>query len=179
VVVVVDVDGQFLPSAQRPMLGRVAAAMLLSGVPKKVRFPYSFLASALSALALTACGGGDPTIAVTASKTTLASGDTVTLTVTTTNFELRAPPAQALRVADGDHEHSGTTGDALTADGGHYHVYLDSTDVNPLKMAWIPTVDITVTTSVAGDHELIVRLNADDHRYLVPEVKAHVDITVE
>ncbi|MCB9648080.1 MAG: hypothetical protein H6730_15930 [Deltaproteobacteria bacterium] len=150
------------------------ARMLRAGARATVRIPCRTLTLALAALSLAACGGGDPSVSVTADKSSLASGDTVTLTVTVENFELRAP-AQALRAAHGDEEQ---TAGEVTSDGGHYHVYLDSTDVNPLTMAWTPTVNVTVTAST-GPHQLIVRLNADDHRFLVPEVKAHVDLTVE
>lgn len=141
-------------------------------------------ALSLLTLALVGCGGGDPTIAVTASPTTFASGGSTTLTVDVTDFELRAPPEahQALTVAQhdhGDHDHDhGDSGETLSADGGHYHVYLDSTDTNPILMAWEPNPTITVT-STPGPHRLIVRLNADDHRFLQPEVKAEVDITLE
>lgn len=152
--------------------------MLTPGESGLMRLPYEHLFLAALAVAATACGGEDaPTVMVSSSKTTLASGDSTTLTVTVTNFELRDPSAHALTVADTGHEHE-ATGETVTSDGGHYHVYLDSTDENPLKMAWTPTVDVTVTASV-GVHQLIVRLNADDHRFLVPEVEDHVDITVE
>ena len=154
--------------------------MLPGGEACPMRLPSGYLFLTTLALAATACGGDDaPTVMVSASKTTLTSGDMTTLTVTVTNFELRDPTAHAhaLTVADTGHEHE-ATGEEVTSDGGHYHVYLDRTDVNPLKMAWTPTVDVTVTASV-GAHRLIVRLNADDHRFLVPEVEDHVEITVE
>lgn len=143
------------------------------------------LAPVLFTLGLLAGCGSDaaPTISVSASSTTLTSGDTTTLTIDVTDFELREPPDShnhALTVAQHDHDHDHDhEGDTLSADGGHYHVYLDTTERNPLVMAWTPTVDVTVTTTVAGSHRLIVRLNADDHRFLKPEVKAHVDITVQ
>lgn len=142
----------------------------------------------LSTGVLVACGGGDPTISISASPTTLASGQTTTLTVSVENFELRDPgshqhgltTAQTHDHGDDhgdDHAHGDDAEDYLP-DAGHYHVYLDSTEVNPMMMAWRETVELTVTAS-AGPHRLIVRLNGDDHRFLRPEVKAHIDITVQ
>ena len=126
-----------------------------------------------------------PTVSATLTPTTFASGSTVTLNVETTDFEIRNPADvghQHLRVASGDdhnhdhgHDHGG---DELTANAGHYHVYLDSTDVNPITQGYKPEIQFVVTAT-PGAHKLIIRLNDDSHAYLKPEVRAEIDITVE
>ncbi len=128
----------------------------------------------------TGCGSAEmlPTVSASVSPSTFSAGGITTVTVDVENFTLRNPShshnPSALTVAQHDHSDAAE----LTADGGHYHIYLDSTDVNPLTMAWAKTTTITVDGS-PGAHTLIIRLNADDHRFLVPEVKATVDITLE
>jgi hypothetical protein len=152
----------------------------------------TLLAAGLLALVSAAACGSDPspTIAVTADRTSFTSGSTVTFTVTVTDFELRDPAStahsgHALRAAHDTSGHgltptheAGADGEHYLTDGGHYHVYLDSTDVNPIRMSWQPTLSMAVTAS-AGPHRLIFRLNGDDHRFLVPEIKAEVAVTVE
>jgi hypothetical protein len=128
--------------------------------------------------ALTAACGEDPapTVSAVVSPDTFVSGSTVTVTVTTTHFEIRDPAGtshQHLRVQAGDHEEH----EESVANAGHYHVYLDSTEVNPLGMGSASTLDVVVD-STPGAHKLIIRLNDDSHAFLKPEVKAEVPITV-
>lgn len=132
--------------------------------------------SALFALGLAACGSDgalQPSVTASASPSSFAAGGMTTVSVAVQDFTLRSP----------DHAHSALTAaqhsaDEVSAEGGHYHIYLDSTEVNPLKMAWTTSTTIAVDAA-PGPHTLIIRLNADDHRFLVPEVKATVDITLE
>ena len=122
-----------------------------------------------------------PTITVSADPTTIASGDTVTVSVSVTNFELRDPE-------DHDHDEADELvprGTAPPEDyegpcGGHFHVYLDNTDEgnNPLAMGYEGTVDVMVEGD-AGVHTLIVRLNADDHSIIEPEIFDTVDIEIQ
>ncbi len=141
-----------------------------------LRYILSFAAVA----SLVACGSADPTVSVTASPSTISSGDVVTLTVDVTDFELRKPGGghnhQELRAAEDEgHEHHGGTN---SADGGHFHVYLNTLDTNPLLMGWSKTTTVAVT-GPAGPHVLIVRLNSDDHAFLVPQIKAEANITIQ
>ena len=127
-----------------------------------------------------ACGEEPaPTVSATVSPDTFVSGSTVTVTVTTTNFEVRDPAGtshQHLRVQAGEHDgHDGHEESVVNA--GHYHVYLDSTEINPLGMGYAPTLDVAVS-GTPGAHKLIIRLNDDSHAFLKPEVKAEVPITI-
>lgn len=125
-----------------------------------------------------------PTVSATVSPSTFVSGSTVTVTVTTTDFEIRNPAGAAhqhLRAAQHDHSDHDNHDDHDSHEvvtEGHYHVYLDSTDVNPLGMGYEETIDIVVTAT-PGAHKLIIRLNDDSHAFLQPEVKTEVAITVE
>ena len=83
-------------------------------------------------------------------------------------------PAAALTLA---HE-AGEGDEDATPSEGHYHVYLDTTQENPILQEYRPMVSMTVTAS-AGAHRLIVRLNDNLHRFLNPEVKSEIDITLE
>jgi hypothetical protein len=112
---------------------------------------------------------GTPTLEVSGAPTTIVSGDEITVSVTTTNFELRDPEGHT-------HEDHGDPGeDDLEfrsgggSCGGHYHVYLDSFEVNPLLMAWEEEQAVTVEGD-NGDHEIMVRLNGDDHKILDPDI---------
>lgn len=152
----------------------------------------TLLAAGLLALVSAVACGSDPTptITVTADRTTFTSGSTVTFTVSVTDFELRDPAStahsgHALRAAHDTSGHgltptheAGADGEHYVTDGGHYHVYLDSTEVNPIRMGWMSTLSLPITAT-AGPHTLIFRLNGDDHRFLVPEVKTSVAVTVQ
>ena len=139
------------------------------------------------ASAVAACGGGTPpTIAVTASATTFTSGSTVTFSIAVTDFELRMPPdasghsshSKKLTAANEGHDHGHDKGDDYFTDGGHFHIYLDTTDTNPLRQGWHSQLEMPIRTS-PGSHKLIFRLNDDNHRFFVPQITSTVDITVE
>ncbi len=138
-----------------------------------VRLPSALLALAL---ALAACGSDPaPTISVTATPTSLKSGEAVTLNIAVTDFELvddAGRSTSGLRAAHEGHEDT-----SETARRGHYHVYLDTTEENPLYMGHIAAPRVTVTASV-GPHVLIVRLQDEAHRIITPEIKATAAITV-
>jgi hypothetical protein len=132
-------------------------------------------ALALATLALAACSADPPTLSATASPTTLRSGEKTTLTLAVENFELVDPARRAaLRAA---HEGEPHAGDERSASSGHYHVYLDTTEENPIYQGFRTDPEVTVTASV-GPHVLVVRLAGEDHRIVTPEVRAEVAITV-
>lgn len=132
---------------------------------------------AAGALTLAACGShGDPAItSVTIEPTTVAPGGTVTMTVVTENFELDEPShshlaskQQALRTQHGDEEHR-----------GHLHIYLNTTEENPLVQSVMTRFPVVIPAETAtGAHQLIVRLHGGDHRIIQPETKTTVDLTV-
>lgn len=120
----------------------------------------------------TGCGSdAPPTVSIVADPGSFTTGEQTVLTVTVTNFDLVDPTGSA----PVEHDHSQSTADGLLTREGHYHVYLDSTDVNPLAMAWSPVLRLAVEAE-PGPHRLIVRLNANDHRFLQPEIRDIADI---
>ena len=143
----------------------------------------------IATMAFVACGGDTPpSISVTASPTSFTSGSTVTFTITVTDFELRMPPDVS---GSGGHGsgHKGLTaaneghgddadGETYFTNAGHFHVYLDTTDTNPLRQAWHPEIQLPIRAS-AGSHQLIFRLNDDSHRFFVPHITSRVDVTVQ
>lgn len=139
----------------------------------------TLLAGFLIGNAAIACGDNAPTVTVAIDNATFTSGSTVTLTVAVTDFELVAPGgSHALRVAGEAHQETGSAADEYIVNEGHFHVYLDSTTVNPLLQAHLTTVQLPVVAT-PGAHRLIVRLNDNRHKFLVPEVTADVDVTVQ
>lgn len=131
--------------------------------------------AALVIFAVTAACGAEkphPTLSAEASPTTVAAGGTTMLTVAVTDFEL-LPPA-----GEGQEGH-GAGGDA-DPNKGHYHVYLDSLETNPIAQDYRTPYELTIPAGTgAGAHTLIVRLNHVDHRFIVPEVKDSIGITVQ
>jgi len=116
-----------------------------------------------------------PTIEISIDPTTVVSGETTTLSVTVTDFELRDPASvSSSPLSTPQHEGEGT---APSATAGHYHVYIDTLDENPLLMAWDAEVELTIDAT-EGEHEIFVRLNDDSHRILEPEVLDSTMITV-
>ena len=137
------------------------------------RFAYSFAVFGL--FFITACGGDEPpTISIAVTPTAFGTGGQTTLTVTVTHFSL-VDPSHTHALTTADHVDVEESNGTLTASEGHYHVYLDTTEQNPLLMAWTPQVQVSVEGS-PGPHQLIVRLNANDHRFLKPEVKDQAEI---
>jgi hypothetical protein len=142
-----------------------------------MRWNMFVLASSLVAASCTAdepepCS---PTVMLSADPTTIASGDSVALTVTVTDFELE-PPAADEAPDGGVFRHDGE-GEGAGCHG-HYHVYLDDLMTNPLLQDHVETVSLPVTAD-PGTHELIVRLNDPEHKIIKPEVTDRVEITVQ
>lgn len=128
---------------------------------------------------LLACGQDPPTLQASAQPTTFPQGGSTTLTVTVTDFELKSPAQAAglhaaLTAAHSDEEHG--TGTAYP-NSGHYHVYFDTHDQDPIFQGYQTTQAITVHGK-AGAHKLIVQLNGEDHKLLDPPVRAEVPITL-
>ncbi len=135
------------------------------------------------------CGSSEPPAVVSVSVTpSVAAGDDATITIAVDHFELRPPSdhmASGLRPAD---EGAGDAEAGDYPDGGHYHVYLDSTEVNPLMIncpehckhpAWQTMVRARIPAhATAGEHKLIVRLNNDGHAALVPHIENETTFTV-
>ena len=116
-----------------------------------------------------------PTLEISVDPTTVQRGGQVTLTVTVDNFTLRDPDSvESTPMASPQHEDTGTT---TAATSGHYHVYIDSLEENPLRMAWETEIDILLDVD-AGEHEVFVRLNDDTHRIVEPQVVDSVMVTV-
>lgn len=143
---------------------------------------------------LFACGSGDPPVihSVTVNPTEVAPGEETTLTVDIANFELRPPSDHGadhsgLQPAEEEHMHGeGEHGDY--PDGGHYHVYLDSVESNPLMIncpdhckhpAFAASVRVKIPDDASpGMHDVIVRLNMDDHKFLDPPIQHKATLTV-
>lgn len=104
-----------------------------------------------------------PTVKMTLSTTTMAAGDTVTATITVTNFVLMPPSATNV------------------AGQGHYHLYLDgASGGNYLAADQVPTKQVKIPLQTAsGAHTLKVSLGENDHTPLQPAVDDIVNITVK
>lgn len=141
------------------------------------------------------CNGDDeddlppPTVQVSISPDTIASGDMITVDVEVEHFTLSDGQ-------DHDHDHEDLqldrtpglrAGVAPQAHGdgayhgpreGHYHVYLDDLESNPL----VHTSEHRVTLAVEADpgqHEIIVRLHSLDHRIIEPQITDSTPLTVQ
>ncbi len=126
-------------------------------------------------LGLAACGGDDePSFTMTATPLTVARGGEITLTFNLKNFTLTGGHQHGLAPA---HEDGTEHAEAATTKEGHVHVYLDTTDANPLLQAEESPVKLTITAST-GAHKLIGRLHAGDHKIIEPQIISTVDITV-
>lgn len=125
------------------------------------------------------CSQDPPTLQASAQPTTFPQGSSTTLTITTTDFELISPTdmhahlTRALTVA---HEAEETGGSEFT-NSGHYHVYLDSYEVDPILQGYQASQAVTVHGR-AGAHKLIVQLQGEDHKILNPPVRAEIPITL-
>ncbi len=115
------------------------------------------------------------------------AGTDVTVSVTVENFELREPTIEeglALRAA---HD-VGPGEEGAYPEGGHFHVYLDSTETNPMFIDCPDYCEHGASKSPAraripedempGEHTVIVRLNNDVHEFLRPEIEATASLTV-
>ena len=142
-------------------------------------------------LVLTACGSADPSIAsVTVTPATVAAGDQISINVTVADFDLVSPDdahAHGLRAAEGEHEHGEAAGDYPSE--GHFHVYFDSIEENPLLLncptyckhpGFAPTVTSTVPNdATAGAHKIIILLNDNSHMTLTPHIRGEATLTVQ
>lgn len=143
---------------------------------------------------LVACGSEPPIInSISVSPTEVPVGGETTLSVDISNFELRPPPedghAGLLPAAEEEaHAHEGAEG-VDYPDGGHYHVYLDSFETNPLMTncpehckhpAWDTMVRVKIPddSSLVGDHMLMIRLNMDNHMFLKPAIEEETPLTI-
>jgi hypothetical protein len=115
-----------------------------------------------------------PTISVSADPTTFASGESTALTIEVTDFHLEAP---AERLPTDPSLRHGDEGYASACEG-HYHVYLDDLESEPLLQGHESPVDVVVDAA-AGPHELLVRLNGNDHKIVEPEVVDSVEISIQ
>lgn len=131
-----------------------------------------------SGLAL-ACGETPaPTVAIALTPDRIASGGTTRADITVTDFELVAEEHSHLSVAARGHEVEGEPDPSAFPRTGHYHIYLDSFEVNPLVMGTAPSVELTVTAS-AGPHRVLVRLHGTDHRIIEPQITSEATLTIE
>lgn len=125
------------------------------------------------------CSQDPPSLQASAQPTTFPQGSSTTLTITTTDFELISPTdmhahlTQALTVA---HEAEETGGSEFT-NSGHYHVYLDSYEIDPILQGYQASQAVTVHGK-AGPHKLIVQLQGEDHKILQPPVRVEIPITL-
>jgi hypothetical protein len=136
--------------------------------------------------------GSNPPPAITSlsvNPAEVAPGGETTLTVVLENFQLRDPDAQTahgLRAASEDEHGEGEAGDY--PDGGHFHVYLDSVETNPLlnncpdyceHPGFSNSIRLKIPDdAIPGSHQLILRLNADTHMFLVPEIEKSTPLTI-
>ncbi len=148
----------------------------------------------LAALTLIACGStADPSIsAMTVSPAMVAAGGELTVNVTVDNFELKNPDdhggSHGLRAAEEEgHMHGESDGDYPGE--GHFHIYMDSVDENPLQLncpdhckhpGFAGTVRAKIPDdATAGAHKLILRLNDNGHMTLTPHIMATADFMVQ
>jgi hypothetical protein len=118
-----------------------------------------------------------PSVELSVGSPTVPQGGTVSLTVRVEDFTLVEPAAgrgQDPGVDPGLRHGEGSS----SACEGHYHVYVDDLMTNPVLQDWQPETTLVVEAE-PGMHELIVRLNASDHKIVEPEVTDRVTITVE
>ena len=143
----------------------------------------------LSIVGLIGCGSGPPPeiTSFSVQPSTAARGTDVMVSIEVANFELReADPenGQALRAAHEGGE--GEEGDY--PDGGHFHVYLDNTETNPMYIncpefcehgaSMSPVRARIPDDATVGEHTVIARLNNDQHLFLKPEIRATTTLTI-
>jgi hypothetical protein len=136
---------------------------------------------------LSACGSDPPVItSFTVTPASAPRGTDVMVSLSVENFEIREPAAEshALRALHDSGE--GEEGDY--PDGGHFHVYLDTTETNPMFINCPDYCEHGASASPAraripddasiGEHMVIVRLNNDHHQFLKPAIEARASLTV-
>jgi hypothetical protein len=148
----------------------------------------------LTGVLVLGCNGNDdedlppPTIQISVTPSTIASGDMVTIDVQVQNFtlsdghdhdhdhdNLEREPASGLQ-ADGTPRGHGETWDGPRE--GHYHVYLNDFMTNPLAHAYEHQITLTIEAE-PGEHELLARLHSLDHRIIMPEITDSTPLTVQ
>jgi hypothetical protein len=137
---------------------------------------------------LVGCSSEPPQItSVTIEPAMAARGSDVMVSVSVANFELREPEpegeGQALRPAS-----EGSAEEADYPEGGHFHVYLDNTETNPMFINCPDYCEHGAYTTPAmaripadaeiGEHTVIIRLNNDHHLFLTPEILGTATLTV-
>lgn len=150
-----------------------------------------FVQIATLALVLGACGSPDPELqSVTVTPSTVAAGEDLTLAIALEHFDLRNPDdagSHGLRAADGEHGDDEASGDYPSE--GHFHVYQDTVETNPLMIncpehckhpGFAKEVRARIPEdTAAGEHTIIVRLNDNGHRTLTPHIMATATFTVQ
>ena len=110
-------------------------------------------------------------------------GDTFTLSLVFSNFELLPPEGHNATGGHDSVDHSnhglGMTGGVSMIREGHYHVYLDTEDDSADHVTqWIPRIDYTLPADIEpGEHYLRVNLRAPNHHAL--GIEASVSFFVE
>ena len=105
---------------------------------------------------------GPPSLSVTASPTTVARGETVTFTVSVTNFTIVNP----------------TTGVAPKPGEGHFHYYVDN--ATDYVSGWTPTVNFRTGPATAlGLHTFRFVLATSAHEEVTPLVESSATFTVQ
>ena len=106
-----------------------------------------------------------------------AIGDTVSVSLGLAHFTLTGHEDE-----DDDHEHGDEDGhdEEASCSTGHVHIYLDDLEGDLLAMIVTENADLLIPSSTtAGPHTLIARLQDENHAALVPEVTASFEITVQ
>ncbi len=125
-----------------------------------------------------ACGDTPaPTVSISVSPDRFPNGGSTQVSVAVTDFELATEDGTHHSGAESHQEEGTETGGDIVRTG-HYHIYLDSLDTNPLKMSSEASIQLTVTATV-GAHSLIVRLHGLDHRIIEPQITDEAAITLE
>jgi hypothetical protein len=142
----------------------------------------------LLGLGLIGCGGPPPEImSFTVEPSMAARGADVTIAIVVANFELREPEPETGHALRPFHD-SGEGEGGDYPDGGHFHVYLDTTESNPMFIncpdycehgASVSPVRARIPDDASiGEHTVIARLNDDQHKFLKPEIRATTTLTI-
>lgn len=143
----------------------------------------SILIALASAALLFACSEDEtsstpaPTLAIKVNPTSIAQNGSFHVSLTVTNYTVREPTAE---------EEAAVEAGTFPSDSsvGHYHLYVDSTDMSPLdadgaELEKDEVLPCALESAIEpGEHKLIARLHGLDHKILLPEVTATAAITV-